>query len=125
MPRTYNRPIRGVRFIADATDGAELYGSEFDKIAARDFPNGFDEKAAATTAGRHLGSITDDHLLECTTVDRNRIFNLGYYTWVEQQGVEQSVFDERREPAFWEGVRDLVEPWDGLIKEFNSRTGLA
>ena len=36
----------------------------------------------STSAG-----ITDDHLLECATEDRNRIFNLGYFTWVEQQGV--------------------------------------
>ena len=28
-----------------------------------------------------------DHLLELTHVERERIFNLGYFTWVEQQGV--------------------------------------
>ena len=36
---------------------------------------------------RHLEGIVDDHVLELTHVDRKRIFNLGYYTWVEQQGV--------------------------------------
>ena len=30
-----------------------------------------------------------EHLEELDSVGRNRIFNLGYYTWVEQQGCER------------------------------------
>ena len=70
-----------------ATDGSALYGSERAKTMARLWPDGFDERAAAAVFAEHLGAITDDHLLECSTDDRNRIFNLGYFTWVEQQGV--------------------------------------
>ena len=36
-----------------------------------------------------------------TRVDRERIFNLGYYTWVEQQGISLDDFEARRDPAFW------------------------
>ena len=35
---------------------------------------------------RHLEGIVDDHVLELTHVDRKRIFNLGYYTWVGAAG---------------------------------------
>ena len=63
---------------------------------ARLWPDGFDERAAAAVFAEHLGAITDDHLLECSTDDRNRIFNLGYFTWVEQQGVSLDDFEARR-----------------------------
>ena len=39
-----------------------------------------------------------DHMIECTQQDRNRIFNLGYYTWVEQQNTPLVVFAEHVEP---------------------------
>jgi hypothetical protein len=108
-----------------ATDGARMYGSERERIAARDFPDGFDLADAAETFGRWmLGTGTDD-LLETTLADRNRIFNLGYYTWVEQQGVPLADFEARRDQRFWTGLRDLLPAWDAMISEFNERTGLA
>ena len=70
-----------------ATDGAELYGTELERIVARDFPAGFDAVAAGETFGAWLAAVADDHVLEATRADRDRIFDLGYYTWVEQQGV--------------------------------------
>ena len=45
-------------------------------------------------------------MLELTHFDRKRIFNLGYFTWVEQQDVSIEDFERRREERFW---RDLVE----------------
>jgi cysteine synthase len=108
-----------------ATDGAAMYGSERERIAARDFPAGFAQAEAAEAFGRWmLGTGTDD-LLETTLADRNRIFNLGYYTWVEQQGVSLPDFESRRDQGFWVGLRDLLPAWDAMIGEFNERTGLA
>ena len=108
-----------------ATDPAAMYGSERDRIAARDFPAGFGPADAAEVFGRWmLGAGTDD-LLEATRADRDRIFNLGYYTWVEQQGVPLPDFEARRDQSFWTGLRDLLPAWDAMIAEFNSRTGLA
>ena len=46
-------------------------------------------------------AVADDHVIELTHVDRRRIFNLGYYTWVEQQGVAIDDFDRRKDAAFW------------------------
>jgi cysteine synthase A len=108
-----------------AIDPAAMYGSERDRIAARDFPAGFGPADAAEVFGRWmLGAGTDD-LLETTRADRDRIFNLGYYTWVEQQGVSLPDFEARRDQSFWTGLRDLLPAWDAMIAEFNSRTGLA
>jgi cysteine synthase len=107
-----------------ATDGAELYESERHRIRARDFADGFDAATAAQVFGRWmLGADTSD-LLETTTRDRDRIFNLGYYTWVEQRGTSVEDFLARRTPAFWTGLRARVEAWDELIADFNERTGV-
>ena len=34
--------------------------------------------------------------------DKERIFNLGYYTWVEQQGIKLEDFEIRRHQSFWD-----------------------
>jgi cysteine synthase len=111
--------------ITVATDGAGMYGSERERIAARDFPDGFGRADAAGVFGRWMLGIGPDDLLETTLADRNRIFNLGYYTWVEQQGVSLADFEARRDQRFWAGLRDLLPAWDAMITEFNERTGLA
>jgi len=108
-----------------ATDGAAMYGSERERIAARDFPDGFDVADAAEVFGRWMLGTGPEDILETTLADRNRIFNLGYYTWVEQQGVSLADFEARREQRFWTGLRDLLPAWDAMITEFNERTGLA
>ena len=108
-----------------ATDAAELYRSEREKTLARDYPGGFDALHAAEVFGRHLAGAAPDHLLELTHHDRQRIFNLGYYTWVEQQGVPLERFEARRRPEFWRGLRELLPAWDERIEEVNRRTGLA
>jgi cysteine synthase len=104
-----------------ATDGGALYGTERAKALAARWPDGFGEVEAAEVFGRHLGAIGTDGMLDCTERDRNRIFNLGYYTWVEQQGTPSEVFEARRSPSFWHGLRPMLDAWDGLIDEFNGR----
>ena len=107
-----------------ATDGAAMYGSEREITLRRSFPDGFDEVAAAEVYGEHVLGATTDHLLELGRRERERIFNLGYFTWVEQQGVSLEDFEARRDPGFWVGLRQLVATWDELIDEFNARTGV-
>ncbi|MEZ4585732.1 MAG: pyridoxal-phosphate dependent enzyme [Gemmatimonadales bacterium] len=108
-----------------ATDGAAMYRSEVERLTPKHFPGGFDGAAAAATFGEHLAGQGADHLLELTQRDRERIFNLGYFTWVEQQGVTLADFVARKEQAFWRGLRELPPRWDELIDEFNQRTGAA
>jgi hypothetical protein len=107
--------------ITVATDGAALYPSEQDKIRARDFGGGFTNLDAAAVWGEHLANVSTASALECTERDRNRIFNLGYYTWVEQQGTPFELFEARRSQDFWRGLRRFLPVWDEMIAEFNSR----
>jgi hypothetical protein len=104
-----------------ATDGAAMYGTEVDRIAGRDFPAGFDAVAAGEAWGRWLAAAGEDHVLELTRAERDRIFNLGYFTWVEQQGVPLDEFEARREQGFWAETREIVHRWDDLIDDFNAR----
>ncbi len=107
-----------------ATDGAELYESETEKIMRRDHPDGFEASEAAAAYARHLAGIDTDHVLELGAVGRRRIFNLGYYTWVEQQDVDFEDFEARRDQTFWKGLHPFLDRWDGMIDEFNERTGV-
>ncbi len=107
-----------------ATDGASMYDSERQLALARQFPDGFDDVAAGETFGQHLAAVTTDNMLELTRAERERIFNLGYFTWVEQQGVTVEEFRERHEQSFWEGLRPIVAVWDEMIQDFNTRTGV-
>ena len=106
-----------------ATDSATLYDSERKSYLGRHYPGGFDEVHAGEIFGHHLQAIADDHLIELTHVDRRRIFNLGYYTWVEQQGVSAADFDRRLDAAFWTQLQASIPAWDQLITDFNADTG--
>ena len=108
-----------------ATDGARLYDSEREKWRSARFADGFDEVGAAELFGAHLGRPDGDHVLEAGHRDRRRMFNLGYYTWVEQQGIPLADFDRRKDQRFWTGLRELLPVWDHLIEVFNRETGLA
>jgi cysteine synthase A len=107
-----------------ATDGAAMYHSERELAVGRYFPGGFDEVAAAEVFGEHLLGAATDHVRELTHEERVRIFNLGYFTWVEQQAVSIDEFVARRSPEFWAAVRAQAAGWDEAIDEFNARTGV-
>jgi hypothetical protein len=119
--------------ISVATDGSEMYNSERERVMSTHFAGGFDELAAGTVWEEHLESLTDLsadsstvdtlHMREMDEVERNRVFNLGYFTWVEQQGIAIPDFEIRRSQAWWAGLRPLTDAWDGMITEFNAATG--
>jgi cysteine synthase A len=104
-----------------ATDGAALYPSERAKLLATRYGNEFTVTDAAEVFGEHLGSVDTDNMIDCTEADRRRIFNLGYYTWVEQQGTPFELFEARRHQDFWRGLRRYVDVWDDMIDDFNAR----
>jgi cysteine synthase len=107
-----------------ATDGAAMYASERRLAEARYFDGAFDVLGAAEVFGEHLLGAATDRMRELTFDERNRIFNLGYYTWVEQQGVSIEAFEARRSQAFWAAERAKAAHWDELIAEVNERTGV-
>jgi len=106
-----------------ATDSAALYGSERQKFLTAYYPDGFDAVNAGEIFGQHLLGTADSDVLELTHAERSRIFNLGYFTWVEQQGVTLEDFENRRNQGFWTQLREAGPAWDELITEFNVRAG--
>jgi cysteine synthase len=109
--------------ITVATDGSELYNSEREKVLRRDFPGGFDDSEAEHAFTTHIADVTTEHVLDMDETNRNRIFNLGYFTWVEQQGIAIEDFERRRDQSWWDGLRPLIDNWDTRIAEFNEATG--
>ncbi len=107
-----------------ATDGMELYRSELDKITARDHGGEFGHSEAIATHARFLQAVDTEHVMELDEAGRRRIFNLGYYTWVEQQGVDFDRFEARRSQDWWDGLRGYPARWDEMIGELNARTGV-
>ncbi len=107
----------GDAIITVATDGAEMYGTELGRTQG-DLGE-FDALRAAEVFGRYLLAAATDHTLELNRTGRERIFNLGYYTWVEQQGIALDDFDARRDQAYWDGLMELVPIWDAMIGAFN------
>jgi cysteine synthase len=103
-----------------ATDGAALYESEREAYRAKHFGDGFDEVNAGEIFGACLAGTATNHVLELTSEIRRRIFNLGYYTWVEQQGVSIEEFESRRDQRFWDGIVESLPEWDRLIEDFNT-----
>jgi len=106
-----------------ATDGAAMYVSEKEKTLRQAFPQGFDARAASATFAKAIGEAGTDHLEELDAVGRERIFNLGYFTWVEQQGVSLEDFERRRDQEYWLGLREMFSSLDGRIEAFNRETG--
>jgi cysteine synthase len=103
-----------------ATDGAALYESEREAYRAKHFGERFDEVNVGEIFGACLAGTATDHILELTSEIRRRIFNLGYYTWVEQQGVSIEEFESRRHQRFWDDIAGSLPEWDRLIEDFNS-----
>ncbi|RTL67913.1 MAG: pyridoxal-phosphate dependent enzyme [Hyphomicrobiales bacterium] len=109
-----------------ATDGHELYASELSHYLKRRHNLGdMTRELAAELTGEHLLGADTDWMIEATGFDRERIFNLGYFTWVEQQGISVADFDRRKRQDFWTGLHALVPQWDEMITAFNRDSGMA
>ena len=105
-----------------ATDGSDLYNSDRERIMSTHYAGGFDAADGARVFDEHLGELPTEYL-EMGETERNRVFNLGYFTWVEQQGIDIPDFEKRRGQDFWNGLRPLTAKWDGMIDDFNAATG--
>ncbi len=105
--------------ITVATDGADLYLSELNK-SKEDFEGIFDETSCAEIFGQYMKAISVDNTLELNQREKERIFNLGYYTWVEQQGVDINDFEKRKNQNFWNDQYKYMLSLDKKIDQFNS-----
>jgi len=105
--------------ITVATDGADLYETELAKTK-KQFSKIYDQITCAEIFAKNFDAISVDHTLELSQIDKERIFNLGYYTWVEQQGTSLEEFEDRRNQSFWDKHYNDMISLDEKIKEFNS-----
>lgn len=105
------------------TDSVDLYNSRLEEM------NGTWGKYNLHQAEIDWFSILKqqktDNFVELSYIDKKRIHNLKYFTWVEQQGksVEElnaQWFDEN----YWREKFSVTPEWDKLIEEFNNRVGL-
>jgi cysteine synthase len=120
----YNNYTENDVLMTVATDSAAMYQTEVELALEKFFNKSFDEVDAAEVYGRYLMGIGTDHMREMSLRDRDAIFNLGYYTWVEQQGVTVEEFNARKDPKYWSEMRKYLEIWDELIRSFNEKTGV-
>ena len=105
------------------TDSMELYGSRLREMRAED--GEYQEIHAAGDFARYLLGQSTDNLLELRYVDRRRIHNLKYFTWVEQQGkTSEEILAQWYDRTYWTNIQRQVAEIDALIEEFNDRVGL-
>ena len=104
-----------------ATDGGAMYPSSRADFLQHRYHGEYSHTDAAEAFGQHLGHVSTENMIDMTEADRRRVFQLGYYTWVEQQGTPFEMFEERRHQDFWRGLRRYVDVWDDMIGDLNDR----
>ncbi len=106
-----------------ATDSMALYASRLRELEEAE--GAFGEIDAAIAHQRYLLGENIANVQELGYYDRQRIHNLKYYTWVEQQGkTYEEIQAQWYDDDYWEGIPAKAAELDKLIEEFNERTGL-
>ncbi|MEA2114816.1 MAG: pyridoxal-phosphate dependent enzyme [Thermodesulfobacteriota bacterium] len=109
--------------ITMATDSMEMYQSRLTELTAEE--GEFTNVDAAASFHRYMLGETTDNMQELTYVDRKRIHNLKYFTWVEQQGKShEEIQAQWYNPEYWTSIHHSMDTIDDLIDSFNERTGL-
>ena len=106
------------------TDSAVMYASRVQELNDEHGPYTVHE--AALDHGLHMLGLRTDSMMELNYVQRKRVHNLKYYTWVEQQqmNVEDLNAQWYDTEGTWDSVHAQAADLDALIDEFNEATGL-
>jgi cysteine synthase len=105
------------------TDSMELYGSRLEELTEQ--YGEYKEINAAADHARHLMGISMDYTLELSYYEKQRVHNLKYYTWIEQQGRELSELNAQwYDEDYWNRIHAMTPEIDKLINEFNQMVGL-
>ncbi len=104
------------------TDSVEMYGSRIEEL--RELHGPYSADAAGRHFARYIEGTGAEHLRELNYYDRKSLHNFKYFTWVEQQGRTVEELDALWDPDFWTETFSQIDEWDGLIREFNEKTGL-
>ena len=105
--------------ITVATDGADLYLSELERTK-NNYEGVFDKNSCSNIFKKYIKDIDIDNMVKLSENEKERIFNLGYYTWVEQQNISLEHFEMRKNQKFWDKQLDYFVSIDKEIDEFNN-----
>ena len=105
------------------TDSPELYKSRLAEL--RQEEGDFDREKAIRAHSISIEGIRTDSMLELSYLEKKRIHNLKYYTWIEQQGKSIDELDAQwYDPEYWAEIPDKTEDIDELIGSFNDEVGV-
>ncbi|OQY52575.1 MAG: pyridoxal-5-phosphate-dependent protein subunit beta [Desulfobacteraceae bacterium 4572_89] len=119
----YNELTENDIVLTVLTDSMEMYESRLKELNQE--CGSFTHTDAQIVYSRDLLGLTMDNMEELTYYGKKRIHNLKYYTWVEQQGkTYEEIQEQWYNDAYWTSIVDKTDEIDGLIEEFNKKTGL-
>jgi hypothetical protein len=105
------------------TDSMELYESRLREMHA-EFGE-YQELDAVADFARYMLGTTTDNMSELSYVDRRRVHNLKYFTWIEQQGkTYEEIMEQWYDRDYWTGFQAQIDEFDVMIEEFNKEVGL-
>jgi cysteine synthase len=105
------------------TDSMELYGSRI--LEMREELGEYTDQDASADFAHYLHGQSTDNFIELSYVDKRRIHNLKYFTWVEQQGRSyDEIMAQWYDRNYWSDLQNQTGEIDELINEFNHDTGI-
>jgi cysteine synthase len=122
MAKYYEFTERDVIFTI-FTDSVDMYNSRLDEMNTD--RGKYNITRAAVDFNSSLIKQKTDNFLELSHIDKKRIHNLKYFTWVEQQGKDVEELDAQwYDESYWEERFSVVTEWDKLIESFNKKVGI-
>ncbi len=106
------------------TDSMEMYGS---RIAELDAERGTYDQRQADRDYERLQVVGTDNLLELSFVDKRRIHQLKYFTWIEQLGKQLPELRAQWDDSYnyWGGLHQEASRLDEMINDFNAEAAVA
>ncbi|MFR1708379.1 MAG: pyridoxal-phosphate dependent enzyme [Clostridium sp.] len=104
------------------TDSAEMYQSRLEEMKEERISE-YDEKDAIGDHSKCVLGVRTDSMEELSYMDKKRIHNLKYYTWIEQQQYELKELNAQwyDYDNYWGRLHKMGSELDKLIEEFNER----
>ena len=100
------------------TDSMEMYGSRLNEYVEKF--GAYSESRAERDFYRHILGVKTDAMQELSYVDRRRIHNLKYFTWIEQQGRDVKELNAQwYDEGYWNRIHQMAPQIDERIRAFN------
>ena len=106
------------------TDSADMYKSRVKEL--NEMYGEYTEVEAAKDHALHMLGLRTDSMAELRYIDRKRVHNLKYYTWIEQQQMDVEDLNAQWYDVknTWDAVHAQAAELDQYIEAFNEETGL-